>query len=164
MHYLRLLTIIFVIFIFGLDEFIANHFKFKPLHILLKCIFFWRNTEAPRGVRLRLALEKLGPLFVKFGQMLSTRRDLLPADVAEELAKLQDKVPPFAFADVQKSIEAAFGLPLNLVTQAILACIRKFGRSLQGTEEGFVGVTLQGPRPHNAEQFEQFFGVPVTFE
>jgi ubiquinone biosynthesis protein len=64
---------------------------------------------------LRLALEKLGPLFVKFGQMLSTRRDLLPPDVAEELAKLQDKVPPFAFTEVQKSIEAAFGLPLNQV-------------------------------------------------
>ena len=115
MHYFRLLTIIFVIFKFGLDEFIANHFNFKPLYFLLKCLFFWRNTEQPRGVRLRLALEKLGPLFVKFGQMLSTRRDLLPPDVAEELAKLQDKVPPFAFADVQKSIEAAFGLPLNQV-------------------------------------------------
>jgi ubiquinone biosynthesis protein len=115
MHYFRLLTIIFVIFKFGLDEFIANHFNFKPLYILLKCLFFWRNTEQPRSVRLRLALEKLGPLFVKFGQMLSTRRDLLPPDVAEELAKLQDKVPPFDFADVQKSIEAAFGLPLNQV-------------------------------------------------
>jgi ubiquinone biosynthesis protein len=115
MHYFRLLYIIFVIFKFGLDEFIANHFNFKPLYFLLKCLFFWRNTEQPRGVRLRLALEKLGPLFVKFGQMLSTRRDLLPPDVAEELAKLQDKVPPFAFTEVQKSIEAAFGLPLNQV-------------------------------------------------
>ena len=115
MHYFRLLYIILVIFKFGLDEFIANHFNFKPLYFLLKCLFFWRNTEQPRGVRLRLALEKLGPLFVKFGQMLSTRRDLLPPDVAEELAKLQDKVPPFAFADAQKSIETAFGLPLNQV-------------------------------------------------
>jgi ubiquinone biosynthesis protein len=115
MHYFRLLYIIFVIFKFGLDEFIANHFNFKPLYFLLKCLFFWRNTEQPRSVRLRLALEKLGPLFVKFGQMLSTRRDLLPPDVAEELAKLQDKVPPFAFTEVQKSIEAAFGLPLNQV-------------------------------------------------
>ena len=115
MHYFRFLYIIFVIFKFGLDEFVANHLKFKPLHILLKCLFFWRNTETLRGVRLRLALERLGPLFVKFGQMLSTRRDLLPPDVAEELAKLQDKVPPFAFSEVQKSIEAAFGLPLNQV-------------------------------------------------
>ena len=115
MHYFRFLYIIFVIFKFGLDEFIADHLKFKPLHILLKYLFFWRNTETPRGVRLRLALERLGPLFVKFGQMLSTRRDLLPPDVADELAKLQDQVPPFAFVDVQKSIEAAFGLPLNQV-------------------------------------------------
>jgi AraC-like DNA-binding protein len=58
---------------------------------------------------------------------------------------------------------AAYGLPLNLVTQGILACIRKFGRSLQGSEEGFVQVTLKEPRPDNAAQFEQFFGVPVVF-
>lgn len=115
MHYLRLLVIIFVILKFGLDDFIAEHVTLKPLHALIKCLFFWRNTETPRGVRLRLALERLGPLFVKFGQMLSTRRDLLPLDVADELAKLQDQVPPFAFADVQKSIEAAFSLPLNQV-------------------------------------------------
>ena len=115
MHYFRLLVIIFVILKFGLDDFIAEHITLKPLHALIKCLFFWRNTEMPRGVRLRLALERLGPLFVKFGQMLSTRRDLLPPDVADELAKLQDQVPPFAFADVQKSIEAAFGLPLNQV-------------------------------------------------
>ncbi len=58
----------------------------------------------------------------------------------------------------------AYGLPLGLVSQAILACIRKFGRTLQGSEEGFVGVTLKGPAPVNADQFEPFFGVPVTFE
>jgi AraC-like DNA-binding protein len=57
----------------------------------------------------------------------------------------------------------AFGLPLHLVTQALLACIRKFGRSLQGNEEGFVGVTLKGDPPPYAAQFEPFFGVPVTF-
>ena len=57
----------------------------------------------------------------------------------------------------------AFGLPLHLVTQALLACIRKFGRSLLGNEEGFVGVTLKGDAPPYAAQFEPFFGVPVTF-
>lgn len=58
---------------------------------------------------------------------------------------------------------ASYGLPLTLVSQAILACIRKFGRTLQGSEEGFVGVTMQCPPPSNAAQFEPFFGVPVTF-
>ena len=115
MHYFRFIYIIFVILKFGLDDFIADHINFKPLHVFLKCLFCWRNKSQSRSVRLRLALEKLGPLFVKFGQMLSTRRDLLPPDVADELAKLQDQVPPFAFADAQKSIEAAFGLPLNQV-------------------------------------------------
>lgn len=56
-----------------------------------------------------------------------------------------------------------YGLPLGLVSQAILACIRKFGRTLQGSEQGFVGVTMQGPPPPNAAQFAPFFGVPVTF-
>jgi ubiquinone biosynthesis protein len=115
MHYFRLFVIIFILLKFGLDEFISEHVTFKPLHKLIKCVFFWRNTTLSRGVRLRLALEKLGPLFVKFGQMLSTRRDLLPSDVADELAKLQDQVPPFAYAEVQKSIETAFGLPLNQI-------------------------------------------------
>ena len=115
MHYFRLITIIFVIFKFGLDDFIGAHIKFKFLHKCIKTLFFWRNISQPRGERLRLALEKLGPIFVKFGQMLSTRRDLLPPDVADELAKLQDRVPPFSFSEVKTSIEAAFNLPLNQV-------------------------------------------------
>ena len=115
MHYLRLLYIIWVVLWFRLDEFIAERASLKPLHTLIKILFFWRSSQMPRGVRLRLALEKLGPIFVKFGQMLSTRRDLLPQDVADELAKLQDQVPPFAFADVQKTVEAAFDSPLNTI-------------------------------------------------
>jgi ubiquinone biosynthesis protein len=115
MHYFRLIVIIFVLLKFGVDEFVAEHVTLKPLHKLIKLLFFWRSTKQTRAERLRLALEKLGPLFVKFGQMLSTRRDLLPVDVADELAKLQDQVPPFAFIDVQKSIEAAFDLPLSQV-------------------------------------------------
>lgn len=115
MHYFRLLIIIFILLKFGLDEFIGEHIRFKSLHKIIQSLFFWRNIQQARGVRLRLALEKLGPLFVKFGQMLSTRRDLLPPDVANELAKLQDQVPPFSFEDVQKSIEAAFEQPLNQI-------------------------------------------------
>jgi ubiquinone biosynthesis protein len=113
MHYLRLLYIIYVLIWFRLDAFINLSGALKPLQSIINALLFWRKTSAPRAQRLRLALEKLGPIFVKFGQMLSTRRDLLPLDVADELAKLQDQVPPFAFAEVQKSIETAFDLPLN---------------------------------------------------
>ena len=115
MHYFRLIYIVFVALRFGLDDFIQEHAPFRLLRKLIQLLFFWRNQQQARGERLRLALEKLGPIFVKFGQMLSTRRDLLPPDVADELAKLQDRVPPFAFAEVQKSIEAAFGLPLDQI-------------------------------------------------
>ena len=68
-----------------------------------------RRFEQPRGMRLRLALERLGPIFVKFGQVLSTRRDLLPLDVADELARLQDRVPPFPAAQASALVEKAFG-------------------------------------------------------
>jgi ubiquinone biosynthesis protein len=118
MHYLRLLYIIYVLIWFRIDEFLGSHGAFKPLHKLLNILLFWRSKTAPRGVRLRLALEKLGPIFVKFGQMLSTRRDLLPKDVADELAELQDNVPPFAYEEVKKSIEAAFDMPLNEIYQS----------------------------------------------
>jgi ubiquinone biosynthesis protein len=115
MHYFRLLHIFWVVLWFRLDDFITERKAFKPLHTLIKIIMFWRQPKQSRGVRLRLALEKLGPIFVKFGQMLSTRRDLLPQDVADELAKLQDQVPPFAFDAVQASVEAAFGASLHTI-------------------------------------------------
>lgn len=67
----------------------------------------------PRGERLRLALEELGPVFIKFGQALSTRPDILPPDIAQELAKLQDRVPPFAGADARAIIERSLGKTIN---------------------------------------------------
>jgi ubiquinone biosynthesis protein len=66
-----------------------------------------------RGARLRLALEQLGPVFVKFGQLLSTRRDLIPLDIADELARLQDHVPPFPGDDARCLVEAAIGRPIE---------------------------------------------------
>ena len=71
-----------------------------------------RRRVLPRGERLRLALQELGPIFIKFGQALSTRRDLLPADIADELAKLQDRVPPFASSLAVAALEATYGKPL----------------------------------------------------
>lgn len=74
-----------------------------------------RRLDKPRGQRLREALEELGPIFVKFGQVLSTRSDLMPPDVAEELARLQDRVPPFDSQIAVDTIERAFRKPLDEV-------------------------------------------------
>ncbi len=115
MRIFRLFYIIFIALRFGLDEFILSQPKLKPLQDMINVLLFWRNKDQPRAQRLRLALEALGPIFVKFGQMLSTRRDLIPTDIADELAKLQDQVPPFAYTEIEKSIEQAFSLPLNQV-------------------------------------------------
>ena len=73
------------------------------------------GTHLPRGERIRLSLEALGPIFVKFGQVLSTRRDLLPEDIADELAKLQDQVPPFSNEESRRLIEEALGQPIEEV-------------------------------------------------
>lgn len=94
---------------FGLDEFVLGHRRARPLRVALRSFLFWRELATPRAVRLRLALEALGPIFVKFGQLLSTRRDVLPADIADELAKLQDQVPPFPSAQVLRTLEAVYG-------------------------------------------------------
>ena len=115
MHYLRLVYIIWVALWFRLDDFITENTSFHPLNFLINVCLFWRSKKQTRGVRLRLALEKLGPIFVKFGQVLSTRRDLLPEDVANELEKLQDQVPPIAYAQIESTIIEAFNQPLNAV-------------------------------------------------
>jgi len=96
MRFFRLVKIFYVVLHFGLDEFLLAHARTRWLQTPLNFLLFARNISAPRSVRLRLALEILGPIFVKFGQMLSTRRDLIPTDIANELAKLQDQVPPFS--------------------------------------------------------------------
>ncbi|TCV88103.1 ubiquinone biosynthesis regulatory protein kinase UbiB [Sulfurirhabdus autotrophica] len=115
MRLFRLLKIITVSVRFGLDEFFLGHERFRALRFLIRFMLFWRRLSQPRSVRLRLALEALGPIFVKFGQMLSTRRDLLPLDIADELAKLQDQVPPFSSARVLATLERVYGKPVNLV-------------------------------------------------
>src|SRR4051794_32861321 len=113
MRLLRLFIIIFVAFRFGLDEFLLGHERVRPLRILVRRLAFWRRLNQPRAVRLRLALEALGPIFVKFGQVLSTRRDLLPADIADELARLQDRVPPFPSEFVVATLERVYGKPFK---------------------------------------------------
>jgi ubiquinone biosynthesis protein len=99
-----------------LDEFVRATHMYRPLRYLYyfsPWTWFQRSIGGSRGERLRLALEELGPIFVKFGQALSTRRDLLPVDVADELAKLQDRVPPFSGEVAIAMIERTFGKPLD---------------------------------------------------
>ncbi|MDP1549803.1 MAG: ubiquinone biosynthesis regulatory protein kinase UbiB [Nitrosomonas sp.] len=117
MRIFRLLKILHIAFKFGLDEFVLNHSRLQFLRVTVRTLTFWRNLDKPRGERLRLALEALGPIFVKFGQMLSTRRDLLPQDIADELAKLQDQVPPFPSEVVISSLEKVYG---NKVSEIFL--------------------------------------------
>src|SRR3990172_12984082 len=115
MSLFRLLKIFGVSLRFGLDEFYLGHERVRGLRIALKLLLFWRQLDQPRAVRLRLALEALGPIFVKFGQVLSTRRDLLPPDIADELAKLQDQVPPFAPELVRSALARAYHEPVERV-------------------------------------------------
>ncbi|MEE9423445.1 MAG: ubiquinone biosynthesis regulatory protein kinase UbiB [Methylococcales bacterium] len=111
----RLLQIHRILIAHGLDEYIPNHSFFRSL----RAVAFitpkrWSgNKTGPRGQRIREALEQLGPIFVKFGQALSTRRDLLPEDIADELAKLQDNVPSFDGQVAQQMIEKALGAPVT---------------------------------------------------
>jgi ubiquinone biosynthesis protein len=111
----RLLQIQRVLVRHGLDEIILAAHLFRPLRFafyLSPATWFERQRGGSRGERIRLALEELGPIFMKFGQALSTRRDLLPADVADELEKLQDRVPPFPGAEARAIVERAYGRPV----------------------------------------------------
>ena len=106
--FLRGATIVWVALRYGLDELVLSGFEHPWLRSLRRVLTLGRKLDAPRGVRLREALESLGPIFVKFGQVLSTRSDLMPPDVAEELAKLQDRVPPFDPQIAVDTIEKSF--------------------------------------------------------
>jgi len=112
----RLIQIQRVLLKHGLDDFVRATHLYRPLRFLFflsPSVWFERGRRANRGERLRLALEELGPIFVKFGQAVSTRRDLLPADIANELAKLQDRVPPFPGNVAREIVERAHGRPVT---------------------------------------------------
>ncbi len=112
---LRGAYIVWVVLRHGLDELVLSSFDHPWLRRLTRVLTLGRRLDQPRGQRLREALESLGPIFVKFGQVLSTRRDLLPPDIANELARLQDRVPPFPAEIAIATIERAYGRPLDEV-------------------------------------------------
>jgi ubiquinone biosynthesis protein len=152
----RLLRILHIAGRYRLQEFIDTD-KLPALPRTLLRLSPWRTgkgTEPGRGERLRRALEELGPVFIKFGQLLSTRRDLLPPDIADELAKLQDKVPPFDEADAAAIIEAALGQPLTTLFArfeelplASASVAQVHGATLHGGEDVVVKVLRPDIRP-----------------
>ena len=112
---LRVLRIQRVLVKYGLDDIIKQTHLLRPLRFFFYVLPRRRDTSAPLGERIRLALEELGPIFVKFGQAISTRRDLLPPDIADELAKLQDMVPPFPSEQALEILNNAYGKPVEEV-------------------------------------------------
>src|SRR5258707_4298794 len=115
---LRLIEVQRVLRRHRLDDYVRATHLYRPLRFLFFLspgVWFERRRRSSRGERLRLALEELGPIFVKFGQAVSTRRDLLPTDIADELARLQDRVPPFPGAIARGIVERAYGKPVSEV-------------------------------------------------
>src|SRR3990167_3389126 len=105
----RLIRINLVLAKYNIDAILLGGHWFYPLRFAIYFNpYYWTKTkDKPRGERIRCALEELGPIFVKAGQIISTRRDLLPDDIAIELSKLQDRVPPFSGNQAKKIIEEA---------------------------------------------------------
>jgi len=114
-HVGRLVVIVVTVLRYGLDELALSSFRQPWVRLLVRVGTIGRRLDAPRGARLRMGLERLGPIFVKFGQVLSTRRDLVPTDIADELARLQDRVPPFPAAQARALVEKAFARPIDEV-------------------------------------------------
>ena len=111
----RLIVINFTMARYGLDEIILSIHFFRPLRLLgLINPFNWfRSSSLSQAERLRLCIESLGPIFIKFGQMLATRRDLLPPDIVDELEKLLDRVPPFPLQQARGIIEQELEKPID---------------------------------------------------
>ncbi len=150
---LRLLRILWVITRYRLDTLLPHERLPWPLRLLFKLspLRLVPIGERCRGERLRLALESLGPIFVKFGQVLSTRRDLLPEDVADELKRLQDQVPPFPGSEARGVVEAELGLPVaeafarfDAEPLASASIAQVHGARLHGGEEVVVKIIRPG--------------------
>jgi ubiquinone biosynthesis protein len=153
---LRLFEIQRVLLRHRLDDYVRATHLYRPLRFLFflsPLVWFERRRQVSRGARLRLALEELGPIFVKFGQAVSTRRDLLPADIADELAMLQDRVPPFPGTVARALIEQAYGRPLAEVFEsfdetplAAASIAQVHAARLPGGQEVVVKVLRPGMR------------------
>lgn len=163
----RLIYINYILLKYGLDEIVLGTRLFRPLRflVLLSPSHWLIRKKQPRGVRIRLACEALGPIFVKFGQLLSTRLDLLPEDIAVELVKLQDKVPPFCGLEAKKMVEQAYGKPVEEVFKtfettplASASIAQVHAATLQDDKEVVVKIL----RPNIKKQIEQDIDLLLT--
>ncbi|MBT4394788.1 MAG: ubiquinone biosynthesis regulatory protein kinase UbiB [Acidiferrobacteraceae bacterium] len=148
-----MLRIVRVLVRHGLDEFVLTLHLFRPYRFLLFLFpgYWFRDRNVPRGQRLREALEELGPVFVKFGQAVSTRPDLIPADIAVELTRLQDDVLPFPGDEAREIIERALDAPLSehfasfdIQPLASASVAQVHGATLQDSTEVVVKVLRPG--------------------
>jgi ubiquinone biosynthesis protein len=166
---LRLLAIQRVLVRHGLDELVSATHLFRPVRFLFR---LWPGTwnsdrkTGPRGERVREALQELGPIFVKFGQSLSTRQDLLPPDIGAELAKLQDQVPPFPAAQARAILERAYGKPPEEVFSdfepealAAASIAQVHAARLPTGEEVIIKVLRPGVREQIRENLEVLYAV-----
>ena len=158
----RMLAIQRVLVKYGLDDIIKETHLLRPMRFLFYLAPRRRDSSAPLGERIRLALEELGPIFVKFGQAISTRRDLLPPDIADELAKLQDAVPPFPAEQAIEILDDAYGTPVASVFKrfdveplAAASIAQVHTAQLQDGHEVIVKVL----RPGVHEQIDRDLGV-----
>ena len=165
-RFYRGLFIVWIALRYGLDELVLTSFQKPWLRVVARVVSVGRNLDAPRGQRLREALERLGPIFVKFGQVLSTRRDLLPPDIADELAFLQDRVPPFPSAVAIATIERAFRRPVGDVfvqfdeTPIASASIAQVHFAVIRTKEGELrDVAVKVLRPNMRGVIEKDLGL-----
>jgi ubiquinone biosynthesis protein len=161
-RFFRGIFIVWTVWRFGLHELILSNFNQPLLKLLSKILTLGRTYKASRGERLRLSLEHLGPIFVKFGQVMSTRRDLLPDDIAMELAKLQDRVPPFSSDIAVASIERAFGRSVDEIFESFdrvpvaSASIAQVHFALLKNKEGLVQeVAVKVLRPNMLPAIEK---------
>ena len=148
-----MLRIVRVLVRHGLDEFVFTLHLFRPYRFILFVFpgYWFRDRNVPRGQRLREALEELGPVFVKFGQAVSTRPDLIPADIAVELTRLQDDVLPFPGDEAREVIERALDAPLSehfasfdIQPLASASVAQVHGATLQDSTEVVVKVLRPG--------------------
>ncbi len=152
-----------------LDELVRATHLYRPLRLLLLLspgIWRARRRAGARGENLRLALIELGPIFVKFGQAVSTRRDLLPPDIADELAKLQDRVPPFPGAEARRSLERSYGRPLSELFSrfdetplAAASIAQVHGATLPGGQDVIVKVLRPAVRVQIERDLELFYAL-----